>query len=143
MTKYRIELTEAQLKSLAIACEVCARIKIGQPGMAVGMLRLRDSDDNVLWDYAFERQIDEAIKPKMGLGMNSSWGVGKYPDADVWFDLYTAFRHRLAWDDALDKGIVKPGGHRQWPEMMGVDYDEPMHWGDQPLAVVAKIEEDK
>lgn len=34
MTKYRIELTEAQLKSLAIAYEVCARIKIGQPGLA-------------------------------------------------------------------------------------------------------------
>ena len=36
--RYRLEVTEAQLRAIELACEVCARIKIGQPGMALAML---------------------------------------------------------------------------------------------------------
>lgn len=44
MTKYRLELTEKQLRALDSACEVCARFKIGQPGIAGDLLALTDGD---------------------------------------------------------------------------------------------------
>lgn len=143
MARYRLEVTEAQLRSLSLACEVCARFKIGQPGMALDMLRLQDREGKEFCDYEFEQLLDAIIKPRMGLDMNASWGVGKYQDADAWFDLYASFRHRLAWDRAIQDGLVKEGEPRNWRTMMGVDYDTPMKWGDQPLPAVAKIEEDQ
>ena len=42
MGKYRVELTEKQLRALDAACEVCARFKVGQPGIAAGMLAITD-----------------------------------------------------------------------------------------------------
>lgn len=141
MNKYRLEVTEAQLRALDLACEVCARIKIGQPGMAMSMLGITDGQGESVMDYGIERDIDATIKPMMGLQMNASFGVGKFTDADNLFDLHAAIRYRLAWDRAMAEGVVQPGEPRKWPEMMGVSFDSPMVWGDQPLPVVAKIEE--
>lgn len=140
--RYRLEVTEAQLRTIELACEVCARIKIGQPGMALAMLGIHDGDGQSVLHYDLERLIDATLKPAMGLEMNASFGVGKFTAADNLFDLHAAIRYRLAWDRALAEGVVLPGQKRKWPEMMGACYDSPMGWGDQPLPVVAKIEED-
>ena len=139
---YLVELTPTQLHALARACEVAARIKIGQLGTATDLVGLEDRDGKDCCDYELEKALDRLVKQRMGLDLNASWGVGKYPESDVWFDLQSAFRHRLAWDRAYAEGIVTPGAPRQWPEMMGVDFDEPMHWGDQPLPKISTVEED-
>ncbi len=141
MNKYHIELTENQLRALDAACEVCARFKIGQPGIAVDMLALTDGDGSSIGGYELERQLDALIKPRMGLDMNASFGVGTFDDADVLFDLHEVFRHRLAWDKAVADGLTLPGAPRKWPEMMTVNYDAPMHWGTEPLATVTAIGE--
>ena len=143
MNRYRLEVTEAQLRALDLACEVCARIKIGQPGMALAMLGITNGDGQNAMNYDLEQWVDTGIKPAMGLAMNASFGVGKFVDADNLFDLHETIRHRLSWDAAEDEGLVQPGGQRLWREMWGICYDKPMHWGDQPLAVVAKIEDYK
>lgn len=142
MNRYRLEVTEAQLRAIDLACEVCARIQIGQPGMALDMLGIHNGDGQDVMHYDLERLIDATIKPAMGLELNASFGVGKFTDADNLFDLHAAIRFRLAWDVAMAEGVVQPGEPRKWPEMMGVSFDSPMGWGDQPLPVVAKIEED-
>ncbi len=141
--RYRLEVTEAQLRAIELACEVCARIKIGQPGMALAMLGITNGDGQNAMNYDLEQWVDTGIKPAMGLAMNASFGVGKFVDADNLFDLHETIRHRLSWDAAEDEGLVQPGGQRLWREMWGICYDKPMHWGDQPLAVVAKIEDYK
>ena len=139
--RYRLEVTEAQLRAIELACEVCARIKFGQPGMALAMLGITNGEGQNAMNYDLEQWVDTGIKPAMGLAMNASFGVGKFVDADNLFDLHETIRHRLSWDAAEDEGLVQPGGQRLWREMLGICYDKPMHWGDQPLAVVAKIEE--
>lgn len=141
MSKYRIELTEKQLQALKVACEVCARFKIGQPGIAVDLLTITDGAGRGIGSYELGHQLDALIKPLMGLNMNASYGVGKFDVADVLFDLHEVFRHRLAWDKALADGLTAPGAPRKWPEMMTVDYDEPMRWGTEPLAEVTAISE--
>lgn len=141
MNNYYIELTEKQLRALNLACEVCARIKIGQVGQALNMLALTNSDSKIIGGVEFQRQIDAIVKPLMGLTRDASFGVGKFPDADLLFDLHEVFRHRLAWDKACENGIIKPDEPRKWPEMRTVDYDEPMGWCDEPLAKIIKINE--
>lgn len=139
MNKYHIELTEKQLQALNAACEVCARFKVGQPGIAVDMLAITDGAGRSINSYALEHQLDALIKPLMGLDMNASFGAGQFDDADVLFDLHEVLRHRLAWDKAVADGLTLPGLPRKWPEMMTVNYDEPMHWGTEPLATVTAI----
>lgn len=136
MNKYRIELTESQLRAIDAACEVCARFKLGQPGTAVDMLAITDGAGRGIGGRELGHQLDALIKPLMGLDTNASFGVGQFDDADVLFDLHEVFRHRLAWDKAVVDGLTLPGGPRKWPEMMTVNYDEPMHWGTEPLATV-------
>jgi len=45
-------------------------------------------------------------------------------------------RHRLSWDRAYESGEIEKGERRKWPEMMGVNFDEPMKMGSEPLAVI-------
>lgn len=141
MNRYRLEVTEAQFRAIELACEVCARIKIGQPGMAVSMLGVTDGKGENIMDYGMKRDIDIIIKPMMGLAMNASFGVGKFVAADNLFDLHEAIRYRLSWDAALADGLVQPGESRRWPEMFEDVATTSHTWGDQPLAVVTKIEE--
>jgi hypothetical protein len=58
----------------------------------------------------------------------------------VSWDLHQVIRHRLAWDRAYRDGIVKPGDARDWNQMMGVLYDEPLPMGDEPLAKIERSE---
>ena len=86
--------------------------------------------------------MERHLNPVVGInGWNSSLGVGSdksAPDTDEAFDLNAVIRHRLAWDRAVDMGITD-GTTRNWDAMFGVDYDDPMHWGKEPLATIAEV----
>ncbi len=140
MTKYVVELTDIQLKLISEACEICARMKCGQIGRALSMLELKNTDDEIISNYDFGKLIETIIKPIMNLGYDSYWGVGYSEKSDAWFDINETIRHRLVWDNAYDRGIIKPGESRKWPEMMTVDYDEPMHWGAEPIPTIIKMD---
>ena len=57
----------------------------------------------------------------------------------VAWDLYTLVRHRLSWDRAIDKGRIKSGESRKWPEMMTVNYDNPHHTSKEPMAKIEEV----
>lgn len=155
--RYQLTVTRAQAEVLRDACELLARCRLGQIADAcqqvldehgkagvpydLAMLGITNGEGQNAMNYDLEQWVDTGIKPAMGLAMNASFGVGKFVDADNLFDLHETIRHRLSWDAAEDEGLVQPGGQRLWREMWGICYDKPMRWGDQPLAVVAKIEE--
>lgn len=139
---YTITVTERQACIISTACDLMARIGIGQwpeflhhlPG--ANKMNLNDMREELL------PIMSKYLVPAIGIsGWGSSLGVGSdksAPDTDEAFDLNAVIRHRLAWDRAMDNGITD-GTTRNWPEMMGVDYDEPMHWGKEPLAVIGEV----
>ena len=142
MNKYIVELTATQLKLISDACEICSRLKCGQIGPALTKLELKNMKGRVISDYDFGKSVESLIKPMMGLAADATWGMGYSEQTDSLFDIHEAIRHRLAWDEAHDSGIVEPGDARKWPEMMAVDFDEPMKCGLEPLPVIIKVNEE-
>ena len=142
MTKYVVELTDTQLKLISDACEICARLKLGQIGPALIKLELKNMKGRVITDYEFGKSVESLIKPMMGLEADTVWGVGYSEQTDSLFDIHESIRHRLAWDAAHASGMIEPGDKRKWPEMMAIDYDEPMKCGLEPLPVIIKINEE-
>ena len=125
MTDYTLHLTEKQAGEISLACEILARLRMGQIDMALRELPLAES-----LDYWNERVIENVLKPLYRKD-------GKRAGCAAW-DLHQIIRHRLAWDRAYRDGIVKPGDARDWNQMMGVIYDEPLPMGGEPLAKIER-----
>ena len=142
--KYTITVTERQARIISNACELMARIGIGQwpefLNYLPGAMRLNWNDMREELLPIMERHL----KPVAGNnGWSSSLGVGSdksAPDTDEAFDLHAVIRHRLAWDRAVDNGITD-GVTRNWDAMFGVDYDDPMRWGKEPLARIEAVKQ--
>lgn len=135
---YQLILTEEQLQAIRDACEIKARLHLGQFDDA---LRCCYNQYGVsVIDYDTTRAVEAIIKPIQGLQANSSWGVGKFHDADLLWEISSTLRHRLAWDRAYAAGKIKPGEPRNWSEMLGVQYDEPLKLTDEPFPLVEKLD---
>lgn len=135
---YELILSKEQLHAVSSALEIVSRLKIGQWGMAVETCK--DKEGNYIYDWDVAQQIENIIKPIMGLERNQSWGVGRFEDADILWDIHQVLRHRLSWDYAIEKGYVEnEQEHRNWSKMLGVTYDEPMKFSKQPLPLIKKI----
>lgn len=76
-----------------------------------------------------------------GFPSNASWGIycpEIHDDFRVAWDLQQVVRHRVSWD------AVGNPPRRQWPEMMGVNYDTPMHSSEQSeLAKIERIDDEE
>ncbi len=127
MTGYTLTVNEKQAGEISLACEILARLRMGQVDMALRELPLEGR-----LDYWNERVIENVLKPLYRKD-------GKRSDCAAW-DLHQVIRHRLAWDRAYRDGIVKPGDARDWNRMMGVIYDSPLTMGDEPLAKIERSE---
>ena len=135
--RYTITVTAEQARIISNACELMARIGIGQ---WAEFLYYLPGANKMNWNDMREELLpvmERHLKPFVGIdGWYSSLGVGSdksAPDTDEAFDLSAVIRHRLAWDRAVDNGITD-GVTRNWDVMMAVDYDEPMRCGSEPLA---------
>ena len=133
MSTYTLELTENQLQAISKACEICARLKSGQILSAISLLELNDIHGKPVDTYELGKSVEPIFKLAMGLEPHAAWGIGYSDKIDTLYDIHEVIRHRLAWDDAHDKGIIVEGEPRKWPEMMTVDFDEPMKCGLEPL----------
>jgi len=129
MRTYTINVTEAQLATLSMACEITARLGICQIDMAFDELPFREPVD---WTE-YHSMMDE-IRRKLARHCDANMGIRRAKDRhkEAW-DLHAVFRHRLSWDRLADQGKTKP-------DFYGVNYDDPHKTSDQPLA---KIEQDK
>lgn len=99
MAKYNLEVTEDQLKVLSRACEFYARIAMGQ-------------FKEIVWNFLdFRLEVDEYCKrrdlaehyllkareqiyPELH-GFGHSYGIGKFKNADMAFDIYQVSRIHL------------------------------------------------
>lgn len=94
--KYRITLTEQQAKVVAEACEFFARVRCGQ----FAEIRWKTLDLSLpVDDYCERRDRMDAILlaaraeayPELH-GAGHSYGLGKFEDADIAFDVYQVIR---------------------------------------------------
>lgn len=145
MKTYKIELNEKQLAALSQACEVLARLGIGQWRDAFDKLPL-DRDRLDYKHFNTDREVINSIVRKYlknGVdGYNSSLSIYNEEvseDAVIAWDMHQVFRKELAWDYAVEKGWVESKeDQRCWSNMFGVDFDDPLHTSKEPLP---KIEE--
>lgn len=142
MKKYNLELTEKQLHAVLEATDLLQRIQLGQWTEIEKSLPLAESIS-----YEDIQLIGEILSKYMLYGFNgigSCLGIGNssLPNNNgILYDLYCVIRHKLSWESAVEKGIIEnENSERKWPEMIGVSYDSPMKWGDEPLAKIERIE---
>ena len=128
---YTITLNEAQAGTIQIACEVLARLGIGQFRDALEQLPTTEFfPDGWHEDMAaVENILRRHMQPQ----------ISTREQHKVAWDLYTLVRHRLSWDRAIDEGRIKPGDSRKWPEMMAVNYDDPHHTSKEPIAKIEEV----
>jgi len=134
---YTITLNEAQAGTIQIACEVLARLGIGQFRDALEQLPTMEfMPDGWHEDMnAVENILRKHIQPN-GKSVHQ---LRTREQHKVAWDLYTLVRHRLSWDRAIDEGRIKPGDSRKWPEMMAVNYDDPHHTSKEPIAKIEEV----
>lgn len=101
--KYQLELTKEQLQALSAACEFYARVRMGQfKEITWHCMDWKGSDVNdmcIRRDEA-ERLLFEARKqiyPDLH-GYGHSYGIGKFKDADLAFDIHQVARMEFGND---------------------------------------------
>ena len=140
MTTYTLTITEAQAQTLSIACEVLARLGMGQYKDALDNLPRRDNIDWSAW-HDDMRGIGHILSKHMpGIdGYISHIGIhNASSESRLAWDMHQVIRHRLAWDRAVARGVTD-GTVRNWNEMLGVHYDEPTKTCEAPLATMEVV----
>lgn len=139
---YQLELTERQAKLLSYACDRLSRIICGQDWTYQEFMeeawekRCKEATGNSMdkeWDGGWSEMREDAeeickkIKKRFwGMDSNAMYGIHYDDTADILFALHTVIRHQI-WLD----------GDRSF---RGVDSDEPMHLGTEPLAVIRRTD---
>lgn len=130
MTTYTLHLSEAQARTISHACEVLARLGIGQFKDALECLPLKEFRPDG-WHEDMEG-IAHILKKHTTVmhGVGAYHAISSHKTSDrsktAW-DLYQVVRHRLAWD-------ANPEG-----DHMSVMFDQPMKTGPDPLAFMEKV----
>jgi len=124
-----ITVTENQLEIISQACELFSRIGVGQWSEIEQYLPLREGQ--MFIPYEEKTKIDAILTPYLD-------DARTYNSSNAW-DIYQVIRNRTSWIKAQKFGLVNEDGSRNLDKMMEVDYDEPIHFGSEPLI---KIEEE-
>ena len=111
-------LSESQLQIIQDALELYWRIKINQ----LSEVASKCQEDLYIDDFCNLRDDLEAIQKKGYLQTN--WH--KNNKVCIAFDLYGNIRYKLSWDRHPEGGLT-------------VNFDEPLHWGSEPLCKVEKV----
>jgi hypothetical protein len=126
--RWVLYLTREHLMAVRNATDLSARLMIGQvqemfsfitdwEGRPLGM----HHDDSRALHYLVQRYAG------LSGGPGSNWGVTKFPQADLLFDINDVVRNRIAWDSNPPRDIVEFTNH----------HDRPNHWrADVPLVDV-------
>ena len=139
---YQLELTERQAKLLSYACDRLSRIIEGQDWTYQEFFeeawekRCKKATGTSMdkeWDGGWDamrggtEDLCEQIKKKYwGLERNAMYGIHYDDTADILFAMHTVIRHQI-WLD----------GDRLFH---GVDSDEPMKIGSEPLATIRRTD---
>jgi len=144
---YNLKVSKRQLQVISQACDLLARLHMGQVGEIFDYLPMKeDVDYGKVWKI---REVLSQMLPEIlvhGIdGNSSSLGVGSldlHKDSNIAIDIHDVIRHKLSWEDAVEKGIVdSEASPRKWPEMVYTSYDTPFHWGTEDLCELEKLNE--
>lgn len=146
MTKtYNLTITEAQAQALSAACDLLQRVQLGQFREIIDWLPLQKpidyeelrQDEKIIGAILSKHMIDNID------GGASSLGIGHKDlpkNNGVLYDLHCVIRKKLSWERAVEQGIIESeDAPRKWPEMMQTFYDDPMGWGNEPLATMERV----
>ncbi len=142
---YRLTINERQAQTISKACEMLARLGMGQLDDALRELPMRGGVEWERWhaDVRHVGRILSAHMPGNIDGHSSHLGISSErvsEDSQIAWDLYQVIRHRVAWDRAIAEGKTD-GTVRAWDKgMMGVHFDEPMTVSAQPLGRIESAE---
>lgn len=120
--KYRIDVNEEQAKIISLALDAFSRMEAGQLELVFGMIP---------WKYYENLELAEPTLKELQLLLTGkqigNLGIGNVSNsARIAYDLHQVIRHRLAWDNEPNGG-------------MGVFFDPPKKWSDQPLAEIKLV----
>jgi hypothetical protein len=134
-TTYTLHLNATQAAAISHACEVLARLGMGQYKDAMECLPLREFCPEG-WHEDMDG-IGHIIKKHTTMlhGVGSCHPIGSdktSAESKTAWDVYQVLRHRLAWDAAQAEG--HPGEGNASPPRWSVQYDKPMRTSAEPLA---------
>jgi len=144
-SEYVLKINKTQAQVLSLACEVLARVGIGQIRSALEQMPVRKLGNQEYSQYHSDLDTIGYMLSKWNKGnvdgYRSSISIcgDASHEAKVAWELYQTIMNRLSWDRAYEDGIVKPGEARKWPEMFGVNYDDPMPLTQEKPAKMEKI----
>ena len=135
MRKYRLELTEAQLRVVNAALEEFFRLPLNQWGDLADRLAFKSVDlsNPETRDRNFDRCITtrDAVRVVFEAARKILWGYEMPPKDDqqlIAEDIWQVIRHQLY----LDSGST---------DTWRVDAREAIQWGPEPLPMIKRIEE--
>jgi hypothetical protein len=145
---YNVTLTENQVRAIIDATDLLQRVQLGQWREIEDVIPLRKSIDYQAFRSDLTR-IGDILSKYMVDGIDgfySSLGIGheSLPDSNGnLYDIHKTFEHKLAWERAVEQGIIgSENSPRKWPEMITTDYDPPMRWGSEPLPKIERIKDE-
>lgn len=136
---YTLHLNATQAATISKACEVLARLGMGQFRDALECLPTTEFCPPG-WHEDMEG-IAHILKKHTTI----MYGVGSYhsissqktsEQSKVAWDVYQVTRHRLSWDKAQAEG--HPGEGKASPPTWTVNFDNPMKTSKEPLARMEK-----
>lgn len=124
MGKYILELSQNQAEALSRACELYARLGLGQ------FHKLEELTGGKVLSQAAEDAVRSDIFPKLPKGQSYSIRSKEVSEeCRILWDTHQVLRHRLAWDNIEDTG----------GEVMGVTFNAPLRTSDkEELALIKK-----
>ena len=162
MQHLTLELSPQHTQHVSIACELVARLGIGQWAEAIHFwptpLRYdhythTEALQPIVTDFMRQHPIhpvlaeDRLQEQQSGLppavidGYQSSLSIAgaKAPlHARSAWDLYKVINHRLAWDRVIGQGLATPGQRNI--HTMSMAFDPPLHLGPEPLPALRPMD---
>ena len=110
---------------LSRACEILARLGMQQFGELLDLFGVIDYDKGIEIDHYLKEKIGE-LRPSEYNGIKSTQVC---EEAKIAWDAYQHLRREISWSD---KGLDWRKDKRDWHDMNGVCYDEPMKASSLP-----------
>ena len=136
MKKYSLEITEQHVPALLKALEFYTRFKMGQFHIIFEDFHELSWDDRQSIHRYIRQFVFSDMHPNASLGVFSP---ELSEDAKISHDIRQAIEYIYSWDMA---GKTPGKDRRNFNDMTGVRFDEPMKCSDTNLPVMKKVTDD-
>lgn len=127
MRRYMLTVNAAQAEIIRDACELLARLRMGQFDK-LEWLALLDMPRDAMDEFRRHARELEALLGDAYNTPRDDCGI-----RETAWDLYQVARHRLAWDN------IDPNPEAWQPDTNSVQFREPRMTGTEPLAQIEEV----